>query len=47
MHGGRGGAPWKNKNAQKHGALAAEARCLAKHVRDLARIARNTMKAIE
>jgi len=47
MHGAGGGAPRGNRNAMKHGALAAEALALRKHVQALARMARETMAAIE
>jgi uncharacterized protein YjcR len=47
MHGAAGGAPKGNKNALKHGAHATAAIALRKHVQALARMARETMAAIE
>ena len=47
MHGAGGGAPKGNWNALKHGASTAEAIALRKEVQALARLARDTMAAIE
>lgn len=47
MHGAAGGAPICNRNALKHGAMTAEALALRKHVQALARMARQTMAAID
>ena len=47
MHGAGGGAPKGNRNALKHGDFTAEARALKKEIRALARMARETMGAIE
>ncbi|MGO9741376.1 MAG: hypothetical protein ACLPN5_07670 [Roseiarcus sp.] len=47
MHGAGGGAPKGNRNAVKHGAMAAELLALEKEVRALARMARKTMAEID
>ena len=47
MHGAAGGAPKGNRNAMKHGARSAETLALRKEVQALARMARETMAAIE
>jgi uncharacterized protein YjcR len=47
MHGAAGGAPKGNRNALKHGAGSAEMLALRKEVQALARLARETMAAIE
>jgi uncharacterized protein YjcR len=47
MHGAGGGAPKGNKNALKHGGSTAEAMALKKEIAALARLARETMAAIE
>jgi len=47
MHGAGGGAPRGNQNALKHGAFSAESIALANEVDSLARIARQTLAAIE
>jgi uncharacterized protein YjcR len=47
MHGARGGAPRGNRNALKHGEFAAETLALKREIQALARIARETMAAIE
>jgi uncharacterized protein YjcR len=47
MHGARGGAPKGNRNALKHGASSAETLALRKEAQALARLARETMAAIE
>jgi uncharacterized protein YjcR len=47
MHGANGGAPKGNKNAWKHGGFAAEGLALKRQISALARMARETMKAIE
>jgi uncharacterized protein YjcR len=47
MHGAGGGAPKGNKNALKHGGFTAEAMALKKEIAALARMARETMAAIE
>jgi hypothetical protein len=47
MHGAAGGAPKGNRNALKHGASSAETLTLRKEVHALARMARETMAAIE
>jgi hypothetical protein len=43
MHGARGGAPKGNKNGWKHGGASAEARAMRKQVRELERMARQTL----
>ena len=47
MHGAGGGARKGNKNAVKHGAMVAESLALKREVQALARMARETMAAIE
>jgi uncharacterized protein YjcR len=47
MHGARGGAPRGNRNALKHGGFTAETMALKKEIAALARMARETMAAIE
>jgi uncharacterized protein YjcR len=47
MHGAGGGAPKGNKNALKHGECSAESLAVKKQVHALARMARETMAAIE
>jgi uncharacterized protein YjcR len=47
MHGAGGEAPKRNRNALKHGACSDEALALKKEIQALARVARQTMSAIE
>ena len=47
MHGAGGGAPRGNRNAVKHGEFAAETIALKREIQALARMARETMAAIE
>jgi len=47
MHGAGGGAPRGNRNALKHGGLTAETLALKRETQALARMARETMAAIE
>ena len=47
MHGAAGGAPSGNRNALKHGEFAAKTLALKREIQALARIARETMDAIE
>ena len=47
MHGARGGAPNGNRNALKHGDFTAETLALKRQISALARMARETMGAIE
>ena len=47
MHGAGGGAPKGNRNAMKHGGFTAETLALKKQISALARMARETMGAIE
>ena len=47
MHGAAGGAPKGNKNALKHGGFTAETIALRKEIVSLARLARETMAAVE
>jgi uncharacterized protein YjcR len=47
MHGASGGAPKGNRNALKQGDFTAETLALKREVQALARIARETMAAIE
>jgi uncharacterized protein YjcR len=47
MHGAGGGAPKGNKNALKHGECSTETRALKREMQALARLARETMAAIE
>jgi hypothetical protein len=47
MHGAAGGAPNGNRNALKHGTTTAEALAFKREIAALARMARETMAAIE
>jgi hypothetical protein len=47
MHGAGGGAPRGNQNALKNGEFTAEATALRREVLALARMARETLGAIE
>jgi hypothetical protein len=47
MHGAGGGAPKGNRNALKHGDFTAETIILKRQIKALARMARETMGAIE
>jgi hypothetical protein len=47
MHGAGGGAPRGNRNALKHGEFTAEGLALKRQISALARVARETMGAIE
>jgi len=47
MHGAGGGAPKGNKNALKHGDFTAKGLALKRQISALARMARETMGAIE
>ena len=47
MHGAGGGAPRGNRNALKHGEFTAETLALKREIAALARMARETMAAIE
>ena len=47
MHGAGGGAPKGNRNALKHGNFTAEATALKRQISALARMARETIGAIE
>jgi hypothetical protein len=47
MHGARGGAQAGNRNAFKHGEFAAKTLALKREIQVLARMARETMAAIE
>jgi uncharacterized protein YjcR len=47
MHGAADGAPKGNRNALKHGEFAAEALALKREIQALARMARETLVAIE
>ena len=47
MHGAGGGAPMGNKNALKQGEFTAEGLALKRQISALARMARETMRAIE
>jgi len=47
MHGAAGGAPRGNRNALKHGGFTAEAIALKRQISTLARMARETMAAME
>ena len=47
MHGANGGAPKGNKNAMKHGDFTAETLAMKREISALARMARETMGAIE
>jgi hypothetical protein len=47
MHGAAGGPPEGNRNALKHGASSAKTLALKRQITALARLARQTMAAIE
>jgi uncharacterized protein YjcR len=47
MHGAGGGASRGNRNALKHGEFTAGARAMKREIQALARMARETMAAIE
>jgi hypothetical protein len=47
MHGAAGGPPRGNRNAWKHGTHSAESLALKREIQALARMARETMAAIE
>ncbi len=47
MHGAAGGAPRGNTNALKHGDFTAETLALRREIQALARMARETMAAME
>jgi uncharacterized protein YjcR len=47
MHGAGGGAPKGNRNAMKHGGFTAETIALKREIQALARMARETVAAIE
>jgi uncharacterized protein YjcR len=47
MHGAGGGAPKGNRNALKHGEYSAEAIAVKREIQALAKMARETMGAIE
>ncbi len=47
MHGAAGGAPKGNRNALKHGATTAEALAFKREITALARMARETIAAID
>jgi len=47
MHGAGGGAPKGNRNALKHGDSTAEAIAVKREIQALARLARETIAAIE
>jgi len=47
MNGAAGGAPKGNRNALKHGARSAEALALRREIQALARLASETMAAID
>ena len=47
MHGAASGAPKGNKNALKHGGFTAEGLALKREIQALARMARETLVAIE
>jgi uncharacterized protein YjcR len=47
MHGAAGGAPKGNRNAYRHGLYTAETLALKREIQALARMARETMTAIE
>jgi uncharacterized protein YjcR len=47
MHGAAGGAPKGNRNALKHGGFSAETIAAKREISALARMARETMTAIE
>jgi uncharacterized protein YjcR len=47
MHGAGGGAPKGNRNALKHGECSADTLALKREIQALARMARETLAAIE
>jgi uncharacterized protein YjcR len=47
LHGAGGGAPKGNRNAMKHGEFGAETLALKREIQALARLARETIAAIE
>jgi uncharacterized protein YjcR len=47
MHGAAGGAPKGNRNAIKHGEFAAKTLALKREIQALARMARETIEAVE
>jgi len=47
MHGAGGGAPPGNRNALKHGGFTTETRALKRQIATLARLARETLAAME
>ena len=47
MHGAAGGAPRGNRNALKHGGFTAKTVAVRKQIQALARMARETIGAIE
>jgi uncharacterized protein YjcR len=47
MHGAAGGAPRGNRNALKHGGFTAETIALRNEIVALARMARDTLEAME
>jgi uncharacterized protein YjcR len=47
MHGAGGGAPRGNRNALKHGEFTAHTRAMKREIQALARMARETLVAIE
>jgi glucans biosynthesis protein len=47
MHGAGGGAPKGNRNPWKHGGFTAEGLALKKQISALARMARETIRALE
>ena len=47
MHGAGGGAPVGNQNALKHGDFAAEAIAVKREIQALARMAKETLAALE
>jgi len=47
MHGAGGGAPQGNKNALKHGDFTTETIALKREIQALARMARETIEAVE
>ena len=47
MHGAGGGAPKGNRNAVKHGEFTAETLAMKRQIHALARMARETLAAVE
>jgi uncharacterized protein YjcR len=47
MHGAAGGAPKGNRNALKHGTFTGEALAFRREIATVARMARETIAAIE